>query len=543
MSRIEAEASAPESEVPRATELSQLYGDEVEFQRERWRNLIVKFKDVYGSEPEFVSRSPGRVNIIGEHIDYSLFPVLPMAITRDALIAVSTAQSEDADSFKITISNVLSEKFPAREFSCPNGSVTVDSSKHDWTNYFKSGLKGALEMLRESKGSDFKPRSLKIVMDGSVPSGAGLSSSAAFVTASALAVLVANGEKHVDKKLLTEVAIVSEREVGVNSGGMDQSASVMSAKGAATLVSFEPSLSARPVSFPDLKPRIAFLVTESFVRADKAVSAKTHYNLRVVECTLAALVLNKLVNDGAELPKDKSPLGVSLYGFLKNFVKKRGLETTVLQDVQQLSVELRLALDEVNKAFVERAYWTIQEVAELLGTTVEKLQADYTSKFPIEADKFKLARRARHVIQEALRVQEFTIWLENSEASNSLTAAAFSEKLGQWMNDSQASCRDLYDCSAPELDRICEIARRHGSYGSRLTGAGWGGCAVHLVPENKVGDVRDALRREYYDVSPSEDGPPRELTQQEKDNAVVFSKPGPGSRVVYPEEIAAEISL
>lgn len=222
MDRIETEATAPASEVPRATALIELYGDEeVEAQRARWKHLIVKFKDVYGREPEFVSRSPGRVNIIGEHIDYSLFPVLPMAITRDALIAVSTVkdEAEDADSFKISIHNVMSEKFPAREFSCPNDSVHVDSSKHDWTNYFKSGLKGALGMLRERHGNDFKPRSLNIVMDGSVPSGAGLSSSAAFVTASALAVLVANGEKHIDKKLLTEVAIVSEREVGVNSGG------------------------------------------------------------------------------------------------------------------------------------------------------------------------------------------------------------------------------------------------------------------------------------------------------------------------------------
>lgn len=56
-------------------------------------------------------------------------------------------------------------------------------------------------------------------MDGTVPAGGGLSSSAAFVSASALAVMVANGETNINKKDLTEVAIVSERAVGVNSGG------------------------------------------------------------------------------------------------------------------------------------------------------------------------------------------------------------------------------------------------------------------------------------------------------------------------------------
>ena len=68
-------------------------------------------------------------------------------------------------------------------------------------------------------GPNFKPKSMKILVDGTVPTGGGLSSSAAFVTASALAVMVANGEQTVDKTKLTELAIVSERAVGVNSGG------------------------------------------------------------------------------------------------------------------------------------------------------------------------------------------------------------------------------------------------------------------------------------------------------------------------------------
>ena len=56
-------------------------------------------------------------------------------------------------------------------------------------------------------------------MDGTVPAGGGLSSSAAFTSTSALAVMIANGEETVDKTELTELAIVSERAVGVNSGG------------------------------------------------------------------------------------------------------------------------------------------------------------------------------------------------------------------------------------------------------------------------------------------------------------------------------------
>lgn len=93
------------------------------------------------------------------------------------------------------------------------------------------------------------------------------------------------------------------------------------------------------------------------------------------------------------------------------------------------------------------------------------------------------------------------------------------------MNASQSSCRDLYACSCPELDEICAIARAAGSYGSRLTGAGWGGCTVHLVSEEKVESVKNALKSEFY----ARKFP--ELTAEQLEEAIVVSKPGSGSAV------------
>ncbi|KAL5083247.1 hypothetical protein Trisim1_001865 [Trichoderma cf. simile WF8] len=187
----------------------------------RWNNLLSKFEKEFGHPAEFISRSPGRVNIIGEHIDYSLYSVLPMAITADAIIAVSTKPAAaDATTFKVSVRNVQDGKFAPGEFNVPIGSdVEIDSTVFEWTNYFKSGLRGALGLLYRKKGADFRPCDMEVLMDGNVPVGGGLSSSAAFVTASALAVMAANGESSVDKKELTELAIVSERAVGVNSGG------------------------------------------------------------------------------------------------------------------------------------------------------------------------------------------------------------------------------------------------------------------------------------------------------------------------------------
>lgn len=139
-----------------------------------------------------------------------------MAMTVDVLLAVKVVR----DNRKIRIANVHPGKFETREFEVPqSGDIEIDAKVHEWSNYFKSGLRGATELLRKKKGSEFTSVGMKILVDGSVPAGGGLSSSAAFVCASALAVMKANGEEIVDKTELTELAIVSERAVGVNSGG------------------------------------------------------------------------------------------------------------------------------------------------------------------------------------------------------------------------------------------------------------------------------------------------------------------------------------
>ena len=210
--------------VPIAASLADIYApDDLKTQTRRWEHLLARFKEHYGAPADFVARSPGRLNIIGEHIDYSLYSVLPMAITADAILAVAAGPPEGAGHFKVEVANVDEARFPARTFEVAlDGDVDIDASVHEWTNYFKSGLRGALELLRARRGdgeSKLAPRSLRVLMHGTVPAGGGLSSSAAFVTASALAVLVANGVRDVDKKELTELAIVSERAVGVNSGG------------------------------------------------------------------------------------------------------------------------------------------------------------------------------------------------------------------------------------------------------------------------------------------------------------------------------------
>ncbi len=149
-----------------------------------------------------------------------------MAISLDILLAVAVSPPNNSDSQQsapqVKIANVNADKFKDRQFEIPvQGDIDIDASAHEWSNYFKAGLRGALDWLRQQRNTEerWAPAEMEILVDGSVPEGAGLSSSSAFVCASALAVLIANGQESVKQKDLVQLAIVSERAVGVNSGG------------------------------------------------------------------------------------------------------------------------------------------------------------------------------------------------------------------------------------------------------------------------------------------------------------------------------------
>lgn len=122
--------------------------------------------------------------------------------------------------------------------------------------------------------------------------------------------------------------------------------------------------------------------------------------------------------------------------------------------------------------------YTRQEISGLLGVSIDDLDQRYMSKFPVRAERFKLRQRALHVFNEAIRVIRFRSLLSSPPPSGK----DLLKSLGDLMNETQTSCRDVYDCSCPELDELCDLARSAGASGSRLTGAGWGGKLLDLYP-------------------------------------------------------------
>ncbi|MCJ1410150.1 galactokinase [Ptychographa xylographoides] len=487
-------------------------------QEKRWTALRQQFSSLYGHSPSFIARSPGRVNIIGEHIDYSLYDVLPMAIEADVLVAVSTSPTSGTGPVHISIANRDSQTFKSSDFTVSGDTVEIDASTHQWTNYFKAGLQGALSLMKTNNPS-LSPKNMSILVDGTVPPGGGLSSSAAFVCASALAILHANDPRPISKRELVELAIVSERAVGVNSGGMDQAASVFSVRGDAVSVSFSPELHAEAIAFPETDPPITFMIAQSFVAADKHVTGPECYNLRVVECTLAAEFV--AAHLGLKLEDDSAPLARSLRGLQNAFFKSSFARLDAdMGDEDRLGEMVRL----VESNLGDESGYTRETIAAKLDLTVPELEERYMTKFPVRAEVFLLRQRALHVFTEAIRVAKFKTLLRSTVSTD--TQDALQRQLGALMNETQASCRDVYQCSCAELDELCTIAREAGAYGSRLTGAGWGGCSVHLVPMGKVEEVRKAWEKKYYRAKFPD------ITKEKLDEAVVASEPGQGS-VMY----------
>ncbi|KAJ1895091.1 galactokinase [Coemansia sp. IMI 209127] len=495
---------------PTVSDLRKVYSLNVDAQTERYSRLVKAFEASYGAKPDFIARAPGRVNIIGEHIDYCGFPVFPMAIAPDTLIAVRANGTD-----RVRVANIDGQKYPARDFSVADDIFSIDSTVHEWSNYFKCGYRGIFDSLGGTTG-----KGLDALLDGTVPAGGGLSSSAAFVCATELAVQRINGVS-LSQNELASIAAGAERYVGVNSGGMDQTASIMGQQDSALFIEFHPELQATPVKLPESNPPLVFVIANTLVVSDKHVTAPEYYNLRVVETRVGALILAKHLGiaDRAAC-KNVDPLTFKIV-MDECFA---GKHTTRGGDVEAWIERLEAMLEASKEAFGSRPEgYTREQIASELGIGVQELGSKvHEAQFPVRAERFQLLKRAQHVFSEALRVVRFRQICEQ-ETDTDTSDSTVGRELGDLMNQSQDSCRDLFECSCEELDELCTIARSAGSLGSRLTGAGWGGCSVHLVAKDKVDAVKEALAQEYYGKRYPQ------LSAGQLENALFATAPGCGA--------------
>ncbi|PYP81749.1 MAG: galactokinase, partial [Gemmatimonadetes bacterium] len=331
------------------------------------------FVERFGREPEHVASAPGRVNLIGEHTDYNGGEVLPIAISRRTWVAAGRRATDDGVS---PVLRAVSVNQPAI------GTTTLDAPRRsgEWWDYL-TGV--AAPLLAASGRSD----SIDVAVASDVPSGAGLSSSAALEVATALAVSSVLGQR----LELQEAAMTAWRAetgfVGVACGIMDQFASAL-------------------------------------CRAGEALH---------LECDTARY--------------DYAPFGDALLIF----------DTAIPRSLRMSHYnERRAECDEALRLLRER--WP--DLPSLAAAEPEQV---LEARLPSPLDG-----RALHVSRETRRVRDAVAALRAGHR--------ISREL---LVGSHESLRDLYDCSRPELDWVVERAiTLPGVRGARLTGAGWGGCAI-----------------------------------------------------------------
>ena len=234
--------------------------------------LADAFEERFDRAPTHLSRAPGRVNLIGEHIDYNDLPVLPMALQKEVRIAL-----RPRDDGEVVLHNMV-DGFPPVEFEIePAIPPYVQGA---WGNYAKAPANELARRFAIWRGFEG-------VLESDVPVAAGLSSSSAIVNAVGLALARIN-EVSTETRAFANLMADAERYVGTRGGGMDQAISLGARDRCAARVSFSP-LRLRHVTVPD---DWCVVVADTGKRAEKSGAAMTAYNRRREECEEALRIVS-----------------------------------------------------------------------------------------------------------------------------------------------------------------------------------------------------------------------------------------------------------
>ncbi len=399
----------------------------------------------------FAARAPGRVNLIGEHTDYSGLPVLPVAIDRSTIVVAAANTTAE-----IEVSNA-DPAWPSRRFAIERKIPPYETG--DWANYVKAAVQGVLDRFPAHD----KWRGALMLVDGRVPPAAGLSSSSALTVSTTMAFMAIN-ELELEPVDTATMVARGERYVGTHGGAMDQSVSILGRRDHALFIEFDP-IRVRAVK---MSSNAALVVADSREVADKSGRVRAEYNRRVVECSLAARILGRALKlDGVRILGD-------VVRALPEWNAPHLVEKLAMTSPPQLGADLK-------------------EAAKILGVAQPALEAELLGHGSIRIvldpnQPLEILKRARHVLSETERV---------IHAASVLEAGRLDE-MGKLMNASHASLANDFECSTAHLDALVECARRGGALGARLTGAGFGGSIVALCDAAVADAVIESIDRGYY---------------------------------------------
>jgi N-acetylgalactosamine kinase len=481
----------------------QLYGDEVPWQQ--IRKVLGAFMGRFGANRQVaIVRSPGRINLMGRHIDHQGGTVNVMAVNRE-IILVAAPRTDDV----VAVANTAGTQFSEVTFRIsdlvaslnwddwqqvidgPRLQRLLEAARGDWANYVKAAILRLQELFR-----DRQLRGLDMMVSGDIPIGAGLSSSSALVVATAEAVRVFN---HLPVSARRLVSLCGEGEwfVGTRGGAADHAAIRLSHRGCVTRVGFFPfhiEASARFFPGHDL------VACNSGIYAGKSREARNTFNAKVTAYHIGRVWFKMLRPDLAhriehlrDINAEHLGLGGAAFVRLLCQLPARITRSKVQAAFGQMADAER---DRLERMFLSHEApadgYAVQGVV-LFGLS-EMARAQRCLGLLKRNDARGLGRlmNSSHDGDRVSRETSRHTWRRLSVRSAAEPLAEWSRKAGRGADIAELSGE--YGCSLPELDRIVDIARRQpGVEGAQLAGAGLGGCIMVLVQKPRTAGLIKTL--------------------------------------------------
>lgn len=491
--------------------LTEIYGTDAELIGEQRAGILAvvgAFIERYGPDrPMVLCRAPGRINLMGRHIEHRGGDINVMAISRETFVAAAPREDD------VVELHSLAADFPERSFRITD--LLRNTSWEDWIDFIDSST--VRQVLTDAPGdwshyarapllrlqhecSRQRLFGMDCVVSGNIPMGAGLSSSSSLVVAFAEIAITFNGLA-VETGDFIDLCGEGEWFVGSRGGNGDHAAIRAGRIGAISRIGSFPFSLKQQVPLPE---NLRVVIADSGVEARKSAGARDAFNHRIAAYRIGQKLLQKTwpAAAGAEHLRDLCPHRLmvhpsDLYRALKDLPELP--DRVVIRDL--------FARDE--QPFLDRIFATHAEIApyDLRGVVLyglaECLRAERFSEL-LEAGDLDAIGRMMAISHDGDRVAGRRSPVAGARLAGGGEPAIFStsnDSLDQFARDEVdlAQLPGSYACSTPEIDELVDRARLiDGVVGAQLSGAGLGGCVMILVERNAIPQLIEYLEAHYY---------------------------------------------
>lgn len=488
--------------------LADVYGTDEAFIRNRrnaLKSLIIAYIKRFSDDDILISRSPGRVNLMGRHVEHRGGCTNMMTTERETLMVISPRHDD-----LVCISN-LDPRF--REFSfsigrcmklseeksswldfieSPRVLESVDEFKGEWVNYVKSAI-----LRFQFEFQDTPLVGMNIVMTGDIPMAAGLSSSSSILVAVSEGIVALN-HLNVDQSRFVDLCGEGEWFVGTRGGAGDHAAMKCSRRGYITHMNFKPFGVGESVKFSS---DYRIVVANSFISSKKSEGSKDKFNQKVASYEFGLMLIKKLCPqyaDRLEFLRDINRIGltdIEIYEMLHSIPEK-----VTTEELIELLPEQKEQIQHIQKSHKVPEYYEVRSV--MLYGISECLRSEKVIDVLRDGDYEKLGRMMS-ISHNGDRVFKGSAPYDYSASDEKLEALIANLRMDRNIEQSLVINQGGgYACSTKEIDGLVDLACScSGVLGAQIAGAGLGGCIIILVRSEDADNLIETLDKEYYDAN------------------------------------------